>query len=112
MVPTILVHFKLFASLSDTELEGLLSETKVFGRDVTIKEDVDAFSDGGRQCDHTVNSRSTIENTDEVGEIIKNRQIVLDDDDVVIRTEQAANDAPSSETLLNIEEGTNRELAC
>ena len=100
-----LVREELLTSLTDTELQRFLTETQVLGGDVTVKEDVDTFTDRGRKGDDTVDSGLAVENADEVREIVENGQIVLYDNDVVVGTEQAADHTSGSETLLDIQEG-------
>lgn len=51
---------------------------------MAVEEDVDAFADGGGESDNTVGGGFTVEDTDEVGEVVEDRQIVLDDDDIVV----------------------------
>lgn len=54
---------------------------------MTVKEDVDTFTDGVGQGNNTINSGSTVENADVVGEVVEDGQIVLDDNNVVVVTE-------------------------
>lgn len=97
------VESKLIGTLDNAEGERLVTETQVLGGNVTIEENVDTFTDGRRQGNHTIDGGLTVENADEVGEVIKDGQIVLDDNDVVIITEKRANDSGSSQTLLDIQ---------
>jgi hypothetical protein len=69
---------------------------------MTVEEDVDTLANGRREGNNTVDSRATVENADEIGKVIKNRKIVLDDNDVVIGTEKATDGTGSSQTLLDI----------
>lgn len=92
----------LVGTLGNAESQGLVTETQVLSRNMTIEEDVDAFTDRRRQSNHTVDGGLTIENADEVREVVKDGQIVLDNDDVVIVTEKRANDSGGGETLLDI----------
>jgi len=95
-----LVGDEFFARLSDTELKGFLTETQVLGWNVTVKEDVDTFTNGVRLSDNTINSWLAVEKTDKVTlevksasiikigkvstyQIVQYGQIVLDNDDVV-----------------------------
>lgn len=91
--------------LGNTEGEGLLAETQILRRNVTVEEDVDTFTDRVGQGDHTVHGGLTVEDANVVGEIVEDGQIVLDDNDVVIITEQRPDDASSAQTLLNIKVG-------
>ena len=104
-VATVVVNHVFVASLCDAKLQRFLTETQVFGGNVTIQEDVDTFTDGCWQCDDTVDGGLSVENADEVGKVIEDGQIVLDDNDIVIGAEQTADLAGGSETLLDIQEG-------
>lgn len=61
-----LVGNELLACLSDTELERLFTETQVLGRNVTVKEDVDTFTNGVRLGNHTVDCGLAVEKADKV----------------------------------------------
>ena len=100
-----LVNGKLVGTLGDTESQGLVTESQVLSGDVTIKEDVDTLTDRVGQSNDTVNSGATVQDADVVGEVVENRQIVLDDNDVVVISEERANDRGSSQSLLDIEVG-------
>lgn len=102
---TRLVNDEVITGLRDTEGEGLLSESKVFRRDVTVQEDVDTFTDGGREGDDTIYGWLAIQNADEVGQIVEDRQVVLDYDDVVIWAQKFTNRTGRAQTLLNIQIG-------
>jgi len=98
------VNQKFFACLTDAELQRFFTETQVLRGDVAIKEDVDTFTDRRWVGDDTVYSRLSVQQTDKVGKIVQNGQIVLDDDNVVVGLEQTANHAASGQTLLDIKE--------
>jgi hypothetical protein len=70
---------------------------------VTIQEDVDTLTDGGRQSNNTIDSGATVKHANEVRKVVKNRQIVLNNNDVVVGTKKATNSTGGSQTLLNIE---------
>lgn len=55
--------------------------------------------------DNTVHGGHTVQNTDIIGEIIQNRQIVFDDNDVGLRGNQWSNDTSSVQSLLDIQVG-------
>ncbi|KAI6772291.1 hypothetical protein HG530_003249 [Fusarium avenaceum] len=101
---TRLIDGKFLGGFRNTEGQGLITESQVLGGDVTVEEDVDTLTDGVRQSHNTIDGGSTVENTDIVGKIVENRQIVLDDDNVVVVTEERTNDHGSAQTLLDIEE--------
>ena len=61
-----LIGDEFFASLTNTELKRFLTETQVLGWNVTVKEDVDTFTDGVRLSDNTVDSRLSVKKTDKV----------------------------------------------
>lgn len=97
---TALVNQEFVTSLGNAESQGLLTEAQVLGGNVTVKEDVDTFTDRWRQGYHTVDGRSTVKNANEVGKIVQDRQIVLNNDNIVIRSEQLSNSTRSSKSLL------------
>ena len=99
---TPLVGKKFITGLSDTEGQRLISEPEVLGGNVTIQENVDTFTDRGGEGDHTKECGSSVEHTDKVGEIVQHGQIVLYNNDIVIRTKQLTNGAGSRQTLLDI----------
>ena len=61
------------------------------------------FSDRVRHGDDTIHRRFTIKHANEIGKIIKDRQIVLDCDNIVVGLEELANNFGGDETLLDIE---------
>lgn len=99
----VLVDNEIVTSFGETESEGVLTESQVLGGNVTVQEDVDTFTDRRGQSHNTIDSGTTIEHANEVGKVIKNRQIVLNNDNIVIRAEQATDSTGSSQTLLDIE---------
>lgn len=100
-----LVDGEFVSGLGDTESKRLITESQVLGRDVTVEEDVDTLTDGVGKGHNTVNGGLTVQHADVVREVVENRQIVLDDNDVVVITEQRANDLGSAQSLLDIEVG-------
>jgi len=100
-----LVDEELLSSFTDTELQRFLSETQVLAGNVTVEENVDTLTDRRRQGDDTVDGRLTVKQTDEVGQVVENGQIVLDDNDVRGRAEQTADQTTGGQTLLDIQEG-------
>lgn len=99
----VLVDQELITSFGNTEREGLVSEPQVLRRDVTIQKDIDTFTDGGGQSDYTVECGLSVKDANKVGEIVKHRQIVFNNNDIVIRPEELADGAGSRQTLLDIE---------
>jgi len=63
------------------------------------------FTNGERHGNNSVGRRSTVENTDVVGQVVENRQIVLDGDDEGSRGGEGSDDSSGVETLLDIEVG-------
>ena len=100
-----LVDQEVLARITDAELQRLVTETQVLGGNVTVQEDVDTFAHGEGGGDHTVDGRLSVENADVVGQVVEDGQIVLDDDDVAVGSEQTADQTTSGETLLDIQEG-------
>lgn len=100
-----LVDQEVLARFSDTELQGLVAESQVLSGNITVQEDVDTFTHGEGSSNHTVHGGLTVENANVVGQVVENGQIVLDDDDVAVGSEETANKATSGETLLDIQEG-------
>lgn len=97
------VNGDVFGSFSKAESKRLLTESQVLSGNVTIQEDVDTFTDRVRHSDDTIDGRLSVENADVIGEIIESRQIVLDDDDVVIVADKRTNHLGRTQTLLDIE---------
>jgi hypothetical protein len=100
-----LVDQEVLARITDAELQRLVTETQVLGGNVTVQEDVDTFAHGEGSGDHTVDGGLSVENANVVGQVVENGQIVLDDNDVAVGSEQTANQTTGSETLLDIQEG-------
>jgi hypothetical protein len=97
------VDHKLVSGLGDSELQRFLTETQVLSGDVTIQENIDSFTDGSGQCNHTVHRWLSVKHANKVGQVVQDRQIVLDDDNVVIRSQKVTDGFGSLETLLDIE---------
>jgi len=94
---------ELLGPLSNAEGQAFLTETQVLGRDVAVQEDVDAFADRVRMGNDTVNGGLAVENADVIREVVEHGQIVLDDDDIVVGTQERPDDAGSAQSLLDIE---------
>lgn len=62
-----------------------------------------AISDWAWQCDDTVNARNAVKTADEITEIVEDRQVVLDGDDVCVRVEKRTDHSCCVQTLLDIE---------
>ena len=102
---TILVRDQVVSGLDDAEGQTLFAEPQVFGWDVAIKEDVDAFSDRRWESDDSIDGWSAIKYADEIGKVVQNRQVMLYNNNIVIRSEKFSDGSGSSETLLYIEIG-------
>lgn len=100
-----LINSKIVGTFSNSESQALVTESHVLGRNVTIKEDVDTFSDRVGQRHNTVDSGASVQNANVIGKVVENGQIVLDDDDVVVVTKERADDLGSTQTLLDIKVG-------
>ena len=98
-----LVNHEVIGTLRKTESQRFITESQVFCRDMAVEEDVDAFTDRVRKRYNTVDGGSTVEYADVVGEVVENRQIVFNNDDIVVGLRQRANDTSSSQTLLDIQ---------
>lgn len=72
---------------------------------MTVQEDVDTFTNGVGQGNDTIDGRSSVENADVIRKVVEDRQIVLDDNDIIIVTKQGANDGRGTQPLLDIEIG-------
>lgn len=72
---------------------------------MAVEENVDTFTDRGRHSNDTIHCRATVEHADEVGKIIKDGQIVFNDDNVIIWTQERANNCSCLETLLDVQIG-------
>ena len=55
--------------------------------------------------DDAVDGGLAVEDADVVGEVVEDGEIVLDDDDVAVWTEERADQATSREALLHVQEG-------
>lgn len=97
------VDGEVVGSLSKTESKRLITESQVFSRNVAIQEDIDTFTDGVRHSDDTIDGRLSVENADIIGEIVESRQIVLDNDDIVIVADKRTDHLGRAQTLLDIE---------
>lgn len=104
-VVTVSIRKEVFASLADTELQRLFTETQVLRWNVTVQELVDTLADGCWKGDDTIDGWPSVKKTDVVREVVQNRQIVLDDDNVAVGAEERADETTSGKTLLDIEEG-------
>lgn len=100
-----LVDQEVLAGVTDAELQRLVTETQVLGGNITVQEDVDTFTHREGSGDHTVDGGLSVKNADVVGQVVEDRQIVLDDNDVTVGSEQAANQTTGCKTLLDIQEG-------
>jgi hypothetical protein len=95
--------------VNNLEGQGELTETQVFGGDETSQENVDTLTNREGKGDDTINSGLTVENADEVGQVIQNGQIVLDNNNILLTngdilvSEETADGASGVETLLNVE---------
>lgn len=99
----VFLAYEVVTRFGDTECEGFFAEAQVLGWDVAIEEDIDAFANRLRQCDDAIHGRSPIEYTNKVREIVEDRQIVLNHNDIVVRTQQTTNDPCSAQPLFDIE---------
>lgn len=68
--------------VSHLEVERPVAETKVLRGNPASEEDVDAFADREGHGHDTVGTRDTVEDADEVGEVVQHGEIVLDNNDV------------------------------
>lgn len=97
------VNGEVVGSFSKAESKRLFTESQVLGGNVTVQENVDTFTNRVRHSDNTIDGGLSVENADVIGEIVESRQIVLDDDDVVIVADKRANHLGGAQTLLDIE---------
>ena len=97
----------LIRGLSELKVELLFSESQVLRRDKTSQEDVDTITNVEGHGHHTISTRSTVEAANEIREVIEDRKIVLDADDVeaFLVLEDITDDLGSLQTLLDIEVG-------
>lgn len=72
---------------------------------MAIKEDVDTFTNRCWKSNDTIDSWSSVEYANEIGKVIQDGQIVLNADNIVIWSEEGANDFGGTKTLLNIKVG-------
>jgi hypothetical protein len=69
---------------------------------VTVQEDIDPFTDRRWESDNSVHSWSAVENADEIGQIVEDRQVMFYDDNVVIRAQELSDRAGCAKTLLDV----------
>ena len=100
-----LVNGIVIGALSDAEGKRFVTETEVLGGDMAIEEDVDTFTDRVRQGNHTVDGRFTVQDANVVRKVVKDGQIVLNNNDVVVVPQQRSYNLGGTETLLHIEVG-------
>lgn len=100
-----LVGQKLLAGLANAELQALLAEAQVLGRDVAVEKDVDAFTDGEGGGNDAIDRGFPIEHANVVRQIVQDGQVVLDNDDVAVGSQQAADHTAGGQTLPNVKEG-------
>ncbi|KAH3666815.1 hypothetical protein OGAPHI_003264 [Ogataea philodendri] len=68
-----LIHNHLVGSISESKLQRLGSEPQVFCWNVTVKEDVNTFSDRCWKSHHTVHGWNTVKNANKVRQVIQHR---------------------------------------
>ena len=100
---TVLVGGEIVTGLSNAESKGLFSEAQVLGGNMTVEEDVDTLTDRRRQGHDTIDGRATVEDANKVGKVVQDRQIVLNDNDIIIWSQELSNRTRSAETLLDIQ---------
>lgn len=101
----LLVHV-LICSFHHLEGQGLFTETQVLGGNVTVKENVDTFTDGVGKGDDTVDTRLSVKNAHEITDVVKNRQIVLNNNDIVVVANKRSDHGSGLQSLLDIKERT------
>mmetsp|Transcript_42404 Transcript_42404/g.99326 ORF Transcript_42404/g.99326 Transcript_42404/m.99326 type:complete len:433 (-) Transcript_42404:835-2133(-) len=89
--------------LRHLEGECVVAEAEVLSRDEAGEEDVDAFADPEGHRDDAVGAGDAVQAADEVGEVVENRQVVLDRDHVRVDVEQRADRACRLEPLHHVQ---------
>ena len=90
------------------ERQRVVAEPKVLGGDVPGEERVDAHADAEGHCDHAVRTRRPVQDAHVVAEVVEDREVVLDDQDVPARSvldviEHLADHVSGREALLDVE---------
>lgn len=101
-----LVVQELVGTLGHLEGEGLVTETQVLGGDVTVEEDVDTLTNRVGKGNNTVDTGLSVENADEITDVVEDTKIVLYHNDVVVVPDERSNHGSGLESLLDIEERT------
>lgn len=99
------ISHELISGFGNAECQRLLPETKIFGWDIAIKENVDTLPNRSWQSDNTIDGRFAVKDADKVRKIVQNRQIVLNTDDIVVGSKEGSDYFRSAQTLLDIKVG-------
>lgn len=85
------------------ESKLFVSESHVFGGYKTGQKDVDTLSDCERHSNNTISARLSVETANKIGQVIQDRQIVFDQNDVIIVGLNSSYEFGHLDSLLNIE---------
>ena len=99
------IQRQIVCCIRQTERQTFLSKSQVFRGNVAIEKDVDSFTHGGGKRNDAVDGRHPIQHTDKVREVIEDREIVFDANDVIFGGDEGADCFCGVETLFYIEVG-------
>ena len=98
-------NFFLSCALRHLENERFLAETQILRRYEAVEKDIDAFSNGEGHSDDAISTGNTVQATNEVGQIVENGQIMLDNDNELVRMNERPDSHGSVQTLLDVQIG-------
>ena len=102
-VSTSFVYLLVLKGITHFKVELLISEPHVFSGDKSSQKNVDSFSYSEGHSHYTVSSRLTVKATDEIGKIVQDGEVVLDEDNVVVMSLKSSDQFCTVDTLLDIE---------
>lgn len=95
----------LLERLEHAKGEGLVAEAQVLGGQEAIEEDVDALAHGKGHGDDAVDAGHAVQAADKVAEVVKDAEVVLDDNDIGAGPQEGANGTCRHEALLDVQIG-------
>mgnify|MGYP000899123386 FL=1 len=97
------VYLFVFKGITYFKVELLISEPHVFSGDKSSQKNVDSFSYSEGHSHYTVSSRLTVKATDEIGKIVQDGEVMLNEDNVVVVGLKPSDQLCTVNALLDIE---------